>query len=140
LIRQARMTNDGMPGKVVGLVEELVGPVKHPVVVLLGAAYKGNVDDDRESPVYTISDILKSKGYIVRIYDPLMKKPQIFTSLSEATKDACCLVLVTDHDVFRSINPTNISNMICKKLVDTRNFLDRGTWERAGFVVGCLGR
>lgn len=141
LIRQARAINDGMPAKVVGLIEEMVGSEKNPIIVLLGAAYKGNVDDDRESPTYTISDILKSKRFTVRIYDPLMKKePQILTMLSEATKDASCLVLVTDHDSFRSINPKNISNMICKRLVDTRNILDHAAWEQAGFLVSVLGR
>jgi len=141
LIRQARMINDGMPSVVVGLIEEMLRHVKHPTVVLLGAAYKGNVDDDRESPTYAIKELLELKGCAVRLYDPLIKKePGMSTKLPDATQDADCLVLVTDHLLFKDINPTQITNMRSKNLVDTRNILDHQVWRHAGFRVSVLGR
>lgn len=141
LIRQARLINDGMPSIVVGMIEEMLRDVKHAIIVLLGVAYKGNVDDDRESPTYTIKELLESKGYMVRLYDPLMKKePMIFTEFSDVTMDADCLVLVTDHLVFTDIDPKRITNMRSKNLFDTRNILDQRVWEHAGFTVRVLGR
>lgn len=141
LIRQARLINEGMPSIVVGMIEEMLRDAKHATVVLLGVAYKGNVDDDRESPTYTIKELLESKGYMVRLYDPLMKKePMISTELSDVTMDADCLVLVTDHLVFTDIDPKRITNMRSKNLFDTRNMLDQRVWEQAGFTVSGLGR
>lgn len=141
LICQARLINDGMPSIVVGMIEEMLRDAKHATVVLLGVAYKGNVDDDRESPTYTIKGLLESKGYRVRLYDPLMKKePMRSTELSAVTKDADCLVLVTDHTIFKNIDPKKITNMRSKNLFDTRNMTDQKNWEHAGFTVRVLGR
>jgi len=141
LIHQARLINDGMPSIVMGKIEEMLRDMKHATVVLLGVAYKGNVDDDRESPTYVIKNLLESKGYTVRLYDPLMKnEPMISAELSDVTKDADCLVLVTDHQVFKDINPKQITNMRTKNLFDTRNILDHAVWEQAGFIVRVLGR
>ena len=141
LIRLARKINDDMPKRICSLVEQSVKGKTDASIVLLGAAYKGNVDDDRESPTYDICSILESKGYMVSIYDPLMKNnPAISTDLSILTHDADCLVLVTDHDIFKTIDPANITNMRSKNLVDTRNLLDHELWEKNGFNVTVLGR
>ncbi|MBN1281153.1 MAG: nucleotide sugar dehydrogenase [Candidatus Thermoplasmatota archaeon] len=141
LIRQARLINDGMPSVVVGRIEEIFHDVHQPTIVLLGVAYKGNVDDDRESPAYTIKDLLEAQGYTVRLYDPLMKnKPLVSTQLSEVTKDADCVVLVTDHLMFKDIDPRHITNMRSKHLFDTRNILNHKAWEDAGFTVHILGK
>lgn len=141
LIRQARLINDGMPTIMVSMITEMLHAVKHATVVLLGVAYKGNVDDDRESPTYVIKGLLESKGYMVRLYDPVMKKEPIrSTELSDVTKDADCLILVTDHSIFKDIDPKHITNMRSKNLFDTRNILDQEAWEQAGFKVRGLGR
>jgi UDP-N-acetyl-D-mannosaminuronic acid dehydrogenase len=130
-----------MPSIVVEMIQEMLRDAKHATVVLLGVAYKSNVDDDRESPTYTIKELLESKGYRVRLYDPLMKKePMISTKLSDVTMDADCLVLVTDHTIFKDIDPKRITNMRSKNLFDTRNMLDQRVWEQAGFTVRGLGR
>lgn len=141
LIRQARLINDKMPAEVVARIEEMLHQTTPGIVVLLGVAYKGNVDDDRESPTYTMKELLESKGFVVRLYDPLMKKePVRSVRLSEVTQGADCLVVVTDHTVFRDIDPMQITNMRSKKVFDTRNMLDHRVWEQAGFSVRVLGR
>jgi len=141
LIHLARNINDTMPKKVVSLVEQVVGKKTNASIVLLGVAYKGNVDDDRESPTYVIRDILESKGYMVSLYDPLIKNdPEVSTDLSIVTHDADCLVLVTDHMVFKDIDPADITNMRSKNIVDTRNLVDHDLWKKNGFNVTVLGR
>jgi len=141
LIHLARKINDNMPKKVCSLVEQVVGNKTDASIVLLGVAYKGNVDDDRESPSYEIRTILESKGYLVSLYDPLIKDDsEVSTDLSIVTHDADCLVLVTDHTVFKDINPADITNMRSKNLVDTRNLVDHDLWKKNGFNVTVLGR
>jgi len=141
LIHLARNINDTMPKKVCSLVEHVVSGKPDASIVLLGVSYKSNVDDDRESPTYEIRSILESNGYLVSLYDPLIKDdPEISTDLSVVTHDADCLVLVTDHDVFKTIDPAEITNMRSKNLVDTRNLVDHKKWKDNGFSVTILGR
>jgi UDP-N-acetyl-D-mannosaminuronic acid dehydrogenase len=141
LIRQARLINDSMPSIVVGRIEEMLHGKEHAIIVLLGVAYKGNVDDDRESPTYKIKELLESKGYMVRLYDPLMRKDILSSvTFSDVTNGADCLLLVTDHTIFKDIDPQLITNMRSKILFDSRNILDQRVWEQAGFSVNVLGR
>ena len=75
------------------------------------------------------------------MYDPLIKDDSsVSTDLETVTKDADCLVLVTDHNMFKNINPNNITNMRTKNLVDTRNILNHYDWKKAGFDVNVLGK
>lgn len=69
----------------------------------------------------------------------MKNKPKISTDLEKVTDDADCIVLVTDHDVFKEIKPDQIKNMKNKRLIDTRNILDYKRWEEAGFTVKVLG-
>lgn len=50
LIKEARRINDTMPEMVRRMVEKIVEQKKEAIIVLFGVAYKGNVDDGRESP------------------------------------------------------------------------------------------
>lgn len=73
-IELAGEINNAMPEYVVGRVVEALNDqgkaVKGSKVLLVGIAYKPNVDDDRESPSYHLLDILKQKGADVSYYDP----------------------------------------------------------------------
>lgn len=140
LIHLARCINDRMPSFVVGMIEKMLDGDQDAPIVLFGVAYKGNVDDDRESPSYLIKELLESKGFTVRLFDPLIiDNPGVSTVLSEVTLDAVCLVVVTDHDVFKDIDPIIITNMRRKQIIDTRNLLDHDQWSDAGFRVQVLG-
>ena len=141
LMKQARKINDSMPSYVVGLAEILMQEKDNPIIVILGVSYKRDVDDTRESPSYTIKKICEEKGMRVRLYDPLVKNnPEVLTDLFMATKDADCLILVTDHSMFKDIDPYSIVNMHQKNIVDTRNMLEYEKWIHAGFNVEILGK
>jgi UDP-N-acetyl-D-mannosaminuronic acid dehydrogenase len=135
----AREINSGMPVHVVKMVHEMIKDVKNPTITLLGLAYKGNVDDTRESPTFKIKKITENEGMSVKLYDPLVNKyPGKFSTLEEATKNSDCLVLITDHDAFKEIDPKNFL-MRHKNLIDTRNILNHQLWRDAGFNVKILG-
>lgn len=73
-IELAGEINTAMPDYVVGRVAEALNARRRPLngsrVLVLGLAYKANVDDDRESPSYRLMDLLKGKGAEVAYYDP----------------------------------------------------------------------
>jgi len=105
----------------------------------LGVAYKGNVSDARETPAHRIIKLAENEGIHVRCHDPLVKHfEKELETLNEATSNSDCVVLVTDHDVFRTINPLQLA-MRNKNLIDTRNCLDHDMWVGAGFTVKVLG-
>jgi len=140
IVTLAREINDSMPGHVVKLVKDMLKDIEHPTITLLGLAYKGNVDDTRESPSFKIKKIAESEGINVRFYDPLVKG---FTdnskTINDAVKNVDCIVLVTDHDVFQDIDPFSLL-LRNKNLIDTRNFLDHKKWKKSGFNILVLGK
>ena len=73
-IELAGEINTRMPEYVVTRVAEALNAVKKPLngskVLVLGLAYKANVDDDRESPSYVLMEMLKQRGAKVSYYDP----------------------------------------------------------------------
>ncbi|HVU18448.1 MAG TPA: nucleotide sugar dehydrogenase [Candidatus Didemnitutus sp.] len=73
-IELAGEINTAMPEYVIHRVAEALNdrskPVKGSKVLVLGLAYKPNVDDDRESPSYVLMEMLKHRGALVSYYDP----------------------------------------------------------------------
>jgi UDP-N-acetyl-D-mannosaminuronic acid dehydrogenase len=149
LIPTAREVNDGMAIHTVGLVRRALRdefgasmPVaRRPTVTLLGAAYKGDVGDTRESPARPVARLLRTAGYEVRVHDPHVESFVVDpVSLAEAVTDSDCLLLVTDHSAFRDLDPQAIGDaMATRTLVDSRGHLDGDRWRAAGFSVRVLG-
>lgn len=136
LIETSRRINESMPRHIVGRILEITRAVEHPKVALLGLAYKGNVDDTRESPAQEIHSLLVESGVDTRVYDPHVKHSEVaLSSLEDAFKDSDCAVLVTDHDEFKELNPTHLGGLMNAKVIfDTRDCLDPGVWRNAGFT------
>ncbi|MDW5563061.1 MAG: nucleotide sugar dehydrogenase [Methanomassiliicoccus sp.] len=139
LIKTARDINDSMPNYVIRTIKSMLKDVENPTITLLGVAYKGNVSDSRETPAHRIIKLAENEGITVRCHDPLVKRFDVeLESLNEASNNSDCLVLVTDHDCFKTINPYHL-NMRNKNLLDTRNCLDPDAWVGAGYTVKVLG-
>ena len=140
IVNLAREINDSMPRHVLRLVKEL-GIGTHSTITVLGVAYKGDVDDTRETPALNFIKLAENEGYEVKVHDPLVKSFEYgILSLEAAVKDSDCLVIITDHSKFKELEPGEIARLMRKRnVVDSRNILDRGRWERAGFKVRVLG-
>jgi UDP-N-acetyl-D-mannosaminuronic acid dehydrogenase len=110
IIPSARYVNDFMPKHVFDLVKMAVKykrKLRESKIVILGLAYKADVDDTRESPSAAISHYLKEAGAHVVGYDPLVSNCdflQTESSVEAAVKEADCLILVVNHAQFQSIN------------------------------------
>lgn len=143
LIQTARRVNERMPHVVVRMLDETLGTSRiRANVSLLGAAYKADIDDTRESPTSALLPLLQERGYHVRVYDPLARNfaHPLSPSIDEAVLDCDAVVLVTNHRIFCDIDPAMIAPLMRRKnLVDTRNVLDHGAWAAAGFSVRTLG-
>ena len=140
IVNLAREINDSMPRHVLRLVKEL-GIGTHSTITVLGVAYKGDVDDTRETPALKFIKLAENEGYEVKVHDPLVKSFEYeILSLEAAVKDSDCLVIITDHSKFKELEPGEIARLMRKRnVVDSRNILDKERWERAGFKVKVLG-
>jgi len=142
LIQTARRINERMPHIVVRRVEELLGSGTRAKIALFGVAYKANVDDTRESPAAVVCALLEERGHSVAVCDPVathFARPLV--SVAAALEGASVFVLLTDHDVFRTLSPEECGRrMESRVLLDCRNFLDEDAWRAAGFDINTLGR
>ena len=140
-IKLARQINDSMPAYVIKYISLMLKGIKNPRITILGVAYKANVDDWRETPALQIIKLAKNKKWQVKIHDPLVKNfpYSITTDFNKATEDSDCLVLITNHNFYKKINPEQIRNMRNKKIFDSRNFINKEKWQKAGFKVKILG-
>jgi UDP-N-acetyl-D-mannosaminuronic acid dehydrogenase len=142
MIKLAREINDSMPDFAVKKLIELLKGVENPVITILGVAYKANTDDYRETPALKIIELSLKNKWQVKIHDPIIKNfyYPIEKDFDNATKGSDCLVLITDHDFYKSINPLKINNMRNKNIFDSRNLIDEKEWITAGFKTKILGK
>lgn len=143
LVQAARRVNERMPHRIVRRLADLVEPERGHKIALLGAAYKADVDDARESPTVHIDALLRERGYLTAIYDPHVKQfhRPLCSSLDEAVSGADAIVLVTPHSEFRSIRPAAMASLMrTPRMIDTRRFFDAREWEACGFTCYLLGR
>ena len=141
VVSLAREINDSMPNHVLRIAKEMLNGVDNPTITVFGVAYKGDVDDARETPALRFIRLAENEGYEVKVYDPYVKKFKYeILGFEDAVKDSDCIVLITDHTQFKETNPEEIAyRMRNKNVVDTRNALDVGRWKETGFNVKVLG-
>jgi UDPglucose 6-dehydrogenase len=118
-------------------------------VAVLGAAFKPNSDDIRDSPALDVAASIGRRGGTVVIYDPQAmdnarrEHPELtyVDSLSAAVTGADVIMLLTEWDEFRSMSPETIGHLVNKcNIVDGRNVLDPAEWRAAGWHYRALGR
>ncbi len=98
MIMTARQVNQEMPARTAAKIRKAVRNVNAPKLVLIGASYKPNVEDTRESPANEIVELLIEDGYDVSHYDPLVDSMR-YDSLESAVTDADALVVLVGHTV-----------------------------------------
>ncbi len=99
LIFTSRIINDEMPSKVAGKIRQAVRDIASPKIVAIGAAYKANTEDIRESPAIEIVRLLRQDGYHIDHYDPLVEKMRWPGTLDQACAGADALAILIKHDV-----------------------------------------
>ncbi|WP_269322978.1 UDP-glucose dehydrogenase family protein [Pseudonocardia halophobica] len=129
--------------------EVLDGSLLGKRVAVLGAAFKPESDDIRDSPALNVAAQLQLQGANVVLTDPAAiencKKqwPQIdyADTPEEAAKGADAVLLLTEWKQFRELDPVAFGKVVRqKRVLDGRNALDRDKWEAAGWSYRALGR
>jgi len=98
LIFAARKINEQMPVKTAAKIRRAVRHMQSPKIIALGATYKPNTYDLRESPALEVVRLLREDGYDVEVYDPLTKE-YAYSALEEIVKGADCLAILVEHEV-----------------------------------------
>jgi len=118
-------------------------------VAVLGAAFKPNSDDVRDSPALNVAAAMHLKGAAVRVHDPraIPNARLRFPTLTYCPiiEDACrntdLIVLATEWDEYRNIDPRTFLSIAREpRLLDARNAVDHDFWSEAGWQVYALGR
>ncbi|NBS61396.1 MAG: UDP-glucose/GDP-mannose dehydrogenase family protein, partial [Microbacteriaceae bacterium] len=117
--------------RVIHLLTQELGTLKDKKVLILGAAFKPDSDDVRDSPALAIALLAQAAGANVVVHDPValhgvsLKHPKLPVEqhLHKAFDSADAVVLATEWKEYRELDPTTVS-VANKLIIDGRNVLD----------------
>ena len=143
--------------RVVRLAAELTGRDNGPAgpelsglpITVLGATFKPDTDDIRDSPSLDIARMLAAAGGRVTVYDPMgmdnarVVRPELHyaASLTEAVAGAELVCLLTPWEEFRHLDPAAVADLVARPVIlDGMNTLDPQLWRNAGWTYRGMGR
>jgi UDPglucose 6-dehydrogenase len=130
-------------------VELCDGNVLARRIAVLGAAFKPDTDDVRDSPALNVAAQLQLRGAVVSVYDPQANKKaaQVFPTLQyvdsviAAVTGADLVLLLTEWDEFVRLDPRALTDLVAQpRILDARNALDGEAWKLAGWSYRGFGR
>ncbi|MGS2643194.1 nucleotide sugar dehydrogenase [Streptosporangium sp. LJ11] len=149
-LREVDAINMRRRARMVDLARELAGgSFRGCTVAVLGAAFKPNSDDIRDSPALDVAVKISEQGGRVTVYDPVAQEnarkahPGLSYGASalDAAKDAHVVLLLTEWQEFIAMDPEELGSVVAsRKIVDGRNALDAETWRASGWHYRALGR
>jgi nucleotide sugar dehydrogenase len=136
--------------RMVDLARQLLGgSFAGRTVGVLGAAFKPNSDDVRDSPALDVAASIRAQGARVTVYDPQAMRNarrahptlEYGDSAMSAVRDAHVVLLLTEWAEFRDMDPGTVAEAVAERnIVDGRNALDPERWRAAGWNYRALGR
>jgi UDPglucose 6-dehydrogenase len=129
--------------------EVLDGSLLGKRVAVLGAAFKPDSDDIRDSPALNVAAQLQLQGAVVLVTDPAAVDNARRTwphldyadSPEEAAEGADAVLVLTEWRQYRELDPVLFGKVVAqRRVLDGRNALDREAWEAAGWTYRALGR
>ena len=125
------------------------GDVVGKRVAVLGAAFKPDSDDIRDSPALGIANDLRSRGALVAVHDPIAidnaRKQgydlEFCETVEDALRGAHVVVHATEWGAYRQLDAAALAKIVAApRILDGRNVLDREEWTKAGWTIDFLGR
>jgi len=129
--------------------KDLADDLRGKKVAILGAAFKPDSDDVRDSPALDIAAQIQAAGAVVTVHDPkaIANAQKRFPALNFADdvnatlKDAEIVLHLTEWKIYREIDPVKVKSIVKNPIIiDGRNALDRDLWRSAGWKFRALGR
>jgi len=149
LLGQVDAINMRRRSRVVELTEEACGgSALGARIAVLGAAFKPDSDDVRDSPALNVAGQLQLRGASVSVYDPAagLNAARAFPALRfaasarEAGEGADVVLHLTEWQEFRELHPRVLGDVVRRRyLLDGRNALDPALWRREGWIYRGLG-
>ena len=118
-------------------------------IAVLGAAFKPDSDDVRDSPALDIAAQIAAAGAIVTIHDPKAIAPakkrfpalEFSEDIEAALKGSDLVLHLTEWKIYRELDPAKMAKLVANPIIiDGRNALDRDAWIAAGWKFRALGR
>jgi UDPglucose 6-dehydrogenase len=129
--------------------KDLADDLRGKKVAILGAAFKPDSDDVRDSPALDIAAQIQAAGAVVTVHDPkaIANAQKRFPALNFADdvnatlKDSEIVLHLTEWKIYREIDPVKVKSIVKNPIIiDGRNALDRDLWQSAGWKFRALGR
>src|SRR3954468_15549812 len=148
-LREVDSINMRRRTRMVELAMKACGSLLGANVAVLGAAFKPESDDVRDSPALNVAGMLQLNGATVNVYDPkaMENSRRLFptlnysTSVVEACDRADAVLVLTEWREFVDLDPDELAQHVrARVIVDGRNCLDVARWGAAGWKVFALGR
>ncbi|MEU7648898.1 UDP-glucose dehydrogenase family protein [Streptomyces huasconensis] len=118
-------------------------------VAVLGATFKPDSDDVRDSPALNVAGQIHLQGGQVTVYDPkgMVNARRLFPTLgyaetaTDAVRGADVVLHLTEWREFRELDPAALASVATTPVIlDGRNALDPQTWRAAGWTYRAMGR
>ena len=136
--------------RMVDLAREVVhGSFIGKKITILGAAFKPDSDDVRDSPALAVAALISLQGGSVVVADPqatgnaqrMFPDLSYTTNLDDALRDSDVVLLLTEWREYRDLDPAFAAELVkSRAIVDGRNVLDPQQWRAAGWTYRALGR
>lgn len=149
-LREIDSINQRARQRVIDLVRlELGNDLKGKRIAILGAAFKPDSDDVRDSPALDIAEQIADAGAVVTVHDPKAisnakrRSPELtfVDTVDACVKDSNCILHLTEWREYREIDPIELSKKVSETIIiDGRNALERERWEKSGWKFRGLGR
>jgi UDPglucose 6-dehydrogenase len=149
-LREVDSINMRRRARMMELTREVVGgSLIGARVAVLGAAFKPDSDDVRDSPALNIAGQIQLQGASVTVYDPkamdnsraLFPTLGYATGVLEACRGADVTLVLTEWRQFRELEPADLDRVVRQRnIIDGRNCLDLENWRAAGWMYRGVGR
>ncbi|WP_016910661.1 UDP-glucose dehydrogenase family protein [Streptomyces xiaopingdaonensis] len=149
-LREVDSINMRRRGQMVELTRQAVGgTLLGKRIGVLGATFKPDSDDVRDSPALNVAGQLQLQGAQVTVYDPkgMENARALFPTLGyaptavDAARGADVLLHLTEWRDFKELDPAELGEVVSvRSLLDGRNTLDHELWRKAGWTFRALGR
>lgn len=151
LILNSRKINDKSPLETIKLAERKFGSLSNKKIALLGAAYRFNSEDTRNSPTFALADLLLKKGCEVIIHDPFVKRSDqniikhnfqnIFTqNINKTIESAEYIFICTAHNFYFKYKDKILNASYTKGIVDACNIFPKEIYNKIRVDYTGIGR
>ena len=149
-LREVDEVNLRRRARTVDITRELAGgDLRDVTIACLGAAFKPDSDDVRDSPALHVASALQVEGADVRVHAPkaMPNAQRQFPTLAmsdtaaQAATGASVVLLLTEWQEYRDLDPDELGTLVAQRhIIDARNVLDPAQWRAAGWTYRALGR